>query len=96
MVKYLDYICTIAYLYIIRNKQKPKDMKATASYSKVRDEKGNVCVNYFIENVETGSELEKKLEGLNYIYMGWGQYKVIVRTAEELDAKRNPIMEYLK
>jgi len=70
-------------------------MKATAKYTKMTDEKGNMYVNYFVENVESNSELEKKLEELGYGYLGWGKYKVIVRSDEELAAKRNPIISFL-
>jgi len=69
-------------------------MKATATYTKEKDEKG-ILINYFVKDVEKGSELEKILIGLDYIYMGWNGYKVIVRTPAELDAKRNPILSFL-
>jgi hypothetical protein len=69
-------------------------MKAIISINKDRDEKG-IIVRVFVKKVESGSELETILKGLGYINLGWGSFRADVRSAEELDRVRKPILDFV-
>jgi hypothetical protein len=68
-------------------------MKAKASMTKTRNENGTVVVNLFVENVEYKSELEARLIGLGFTFLGFNKYRGTANTSDQLDAIRKPIIE---